>query len=99
MFTNCFGVICIFWFVPCVGWVELFKILGSVLTCTEFCLFRRGKDVFKLGNVGKVILMGLNFVLIQLNSQVVVLMSLVNICIFCAISSRIIILIIIFKVN
>ena len=59
-------VICQIW----LSWfVNLLRIVGSVLKCTELC--SRGKGVFIFGNSGRVVFGGLNFVLIQLNSQVV----------------------------
>ena len=47
---------CILWLVPCVGWVEFFKMMASVLKCTEFFLCRRGKGVFTFGNGGIVVI-------------------------------------------
>ena len=44
--------------------------MGSVLKCTDFCLFNRGRGVLTLVIVAKLYLMDLNFVLIQSNSQV-----------------------------
>ena len=59
--------------VICQSWlrwiVNVLRIVVSVLKCTELC--NCGKGVFKFGYSGRVVLGGLNFVLIQLNSQVV----------------------------
>ena len=47
--------------VPRVGWVELIKIMGSVLKCTEFCQCRRGNGVFTFGNGGIFVFDGFEF--------------------------------------
>ena len=39
-------------------WVDVFKMTGSVSKCTEFCLGKRGKVVFKLGSIARVLIIG-----------------------------------------